>query len=60
MFSKGHIQRSDWAHVGHPQAEGGEAPCVYHPAALLCHYRGVEEDARNNLCSFGEFHAQED
>ncbi len=49
-----------WAHVGHPQAEGGEAPCVLHPAAPWCHYGGVEEDASNSLCSSDEFHAQED
>ncbi len=30
------------------------------PVAPLCHYGEVEEDASNNLCSSGEFHAQED
>ncbi len=28
-------------------------------AALWYHYGGVEEDASNNLCNSGEFHAQE-
>ncbi len=31
-----------------------------HHVSLWCHYGGVEEDASNNLCSSGEFHAQED
>ncbi len=56
-----YVSRSEpyWARVASSSERWRSNMCLT-SSSSGCHYGGVEEDASNNLCSSGEFHAQED